>query len=356
MKHLIAFAVFCLFGLNSAQSQFRASVAYQRGFLLPHHANMQHLPNHAAQAIELRVSHQTTGYKPWQRLYKSPSIDYTVKFFNLGNESVLGYSIGSAVIFSKPLVRSGRFRWNLEIGAGPGFISKPFNIQTNYRNNAIGSHLNAFIVAGTQIEYKFSTFVRLNASLSFNHFSNAAFTPINLGLNYPMASIGLAYKPDFKLKSRLPIDSVLAKQPSFWQWSINSGLKHNNIQREKLFPCISFNADRVFGLTKKSSVSAGLDVFYNAAVIDVKKELGLSTTFLSNIQAGPHVTYNLNIDKMMLMAGMGVYAIDQFKQEGLTYNRFGLRYYFTEHLGVNLSLKTHLFTAEYFELGIAHRF
>lgn len=356
MKQAIAYIVFSLFSIIAAQSQPGFSASYQRGFLLPHHANMQHLPNHAAQAIEIRLSHQTNGLKTWQRLYNFPSFDYTVKYFNLGNENVLGTGIGAAIIFSKPMIRMRQFSWKLEIGAGPGFISKPFDIQSNYGNNAIGSHFNAFIVAGTHIDLKLRNFMYLNASLCFNHFSNAAFTPINLGLNYPMASVGLAYKPHLQLKSQIELDTSLTKQPSFWQWSINSGLKHNNVKREKIYPCLSFNADRVFGLTKKSSISAGLDVFYNTALLDLKKESGLSTARIKNIQAGPHFIYHLNIDKMLLMAGIGIYAIDDYKKDGAIYNRFGLRYYFTDHVGFNLSLKTHFFKADYFELGIAHRF
>ena len=75
-----------------------------------------------------------------------------------------------------------------------------------------------------------------------------------------------------------------------------------------------------------------------------------------NTQLGIRGGYTLHIDQMQLFLQTGVYVLDTYQKDGLLYSRVGLRYYFTEHMAVNLSLKTHLFRADYAEFGLAYRF
>lgn len=358
MKVLVVIFLFVgLYSATFAQRSYNFEATYHRGFLLPHRTTMRHLPQTAAQVVELRISKPTFGNIAWQALYNFPSVDFSVRGFDLGNKDVLGYGVGTAFIFSRPFLRTSRFLLAGDIGAGPGFVSKIMDYQSNFKNVAMSSHLNVFFTIGAKVEYKLFKHWSANAALSFNHFSNTAVTLPNLGINYPLIGFGLNYKPasEETVYSQTPIDTA-SKITSHWQWSATLGLRQNTISREVRFPAFTGTFERVFGVNKKVSIASGMDVFNNTALLDVRRENGKKDDLLSNTQLGAHANYQLHVSDFVLLLGAGLYVIDSHKKDGILYNRAGFKYYPTDHWGMNVTLKTHKFKADFFEVGVTHKF
>jgi len=342
-----------------AKGQFHnlaVEAAFHRGFLLPHRQNMLHLPDGPANALELRLYHRTDGSREWHRNFQSPSVGLTIRGFDLSNREVLGYGLAAAPFFSAPLVQSTRFQWNIEIAAGLGYISKPFDFENNYKDIAIGSYLNTFILLGQRFAYRVSQQVNVSCSMSFNHFSNAAFSLPNLGLNYPMVSLGVGWTPHPAPDTASLNKAAIPKVKSNWLLALTFGLKETFHPRKVKYPTFTFMADRQFGISRKSSIATGIDVFYNAALMANREADSISVAPVENIQLGGRVNYQLHIDRLVVLLGMGVYVRDTYKSDGRLYHRAGIRYYLSDHWGVNLSLKTHFFKADFFEFGLTYKF
>lgn len=326
-----------------------------RGFLLPHRQNMQHLPQSAAHLIELRMYRMGDESREWHALYPHAEIGLALRAFDLGNPDVLGFGLGSAIYISTPIVATTKFQWNAELGAGPGMVSKPFDRVDNYKNIAIGSFFNAFIMLGQRFSYRLGDRWDMNVNLSFNHFSNAAYALPNLGLNYPMASAGVKYHVYSKQTDSLPSVPTEAIR-NFWTVGIQSGLKEYALPYKAKHPAFITCADYNIGLNKKTSLSIGTDVMYNLALFKYRRALGETVSNAENLQVGLRAGYNVHIDKMMIFLQIGGYVLDDYRRDRTVYNRVGMRYFFSESFGFNLTLKTHLFKADYAELGIAYRF
>lgn len=192
--------------------------------------------------------------------------------------------------------------------------------------------------------------------MSFNHLSNSAYSLPNLGLNYPMISLGAGCTPK-PLPDTISLNKDgIPRVKNQWLIALGFGLKETLEPREVKFPAFSLMADRQIGLSRKSSIAAGFDVFYNAALIANRETDTVFIDPVENIQAGGRINYQLHINRVVILLGMGAYARDSYKKDGFLYHRAGLRYYFTPHLGMNLSLKTHFFKADFFELGLAYKF
>jgi len=356
IRFTILFLVFALvagvsFGQNT---NLGLEAAYERGFLLPHRASMAHLPDGSVQAFQVRGFIQTDGSKPWHNLYNNPEFGVVVKGFDLGNHELLGYGLGIGMYFSAPVVATDRFRWNLEMAAGPGITSKAFNETDNYQNIAIGSHGNAFIMLGQRFSYQLTPKLDVTASLSFNHFSNAAFALPNLGLNYPDASIGLRFIPS----GLTTVDSSFTHDKVKGKWSITMGFGVKEASRpfrqKSLTSALMF--ERLFGLSKKSGITAGTDVFFNGALYATEEADGNAIPLWKGIQNGVRVGYLLKVDRLETFIHMGIYTLDHYRVDGLLYHRAGLRYMLSDHFGMNLSLKTHFFKADFFEYGLVYSF
>jgi hypothetical protein len=341
-------------GLFAQKSPIGAELSYARGVLLPHRAIMQHLPQGPAQAIELRIFQQTNGSKAWHNTYNLPQLGIAIKGFDLANRGLLGYGLGIAAYFSSPVLSTPRFKWNLEIGAGPGIVSKPFSNE-NYKNIAIGSYGNAFVFLGQRFSYEVKDRMHLSLAMAFNHFSNSAYSLPNLGLNYPTVSLGVGYV----FQKSTTIDSIPKselRQKGRWIAAFGAGLKEVADPKNVKFPTFSLMTERTFGLSKKSSASAGIDVMYNSALYASRNADSNTVTALQNLQLGLKIGYNLHIDQAQIFLQAGWYAIDSNKKDGNFYHRAGIRYFFTDHFGTHLALRTHLFKADYFEAGMAYRF
>ena len=336
-------------------SQYAIEGHYHRGFLLPHRQNMLHLPKGPAHALEIRLLKKTDGSERWHRLYNNPDVGITIRGFDLANKNILGYGLGVAGFISSPIIQSRKFIWSFEMGAGIGFTTKKFDFEDNYKNIAIGSSINAYLLLGQKISFKLSKRMLLSTYMSFNHLSNASFALPNLGLNYPMISLGLqTYLTDANVIEPIPKDS--GKVKGYWDMSSSFGLKEVYEPRKTKFGTFNISAQRAFGIGKKSSLSSGIDVFYNSSLSAVREAKGDTVSSLDIIQSGIRIGYQIHIEELVVSLNLGIYILDSYKGDGFMYHRISTRYYFTKHWGTNLSLKTHFFKADFIELGAAYRF
>jgi hypothetical protein len=327
---------------------------YGRGFLLPHRQNMKHLPNGAAQAFELTVSVEGDGSKPWHHDFKTLRTGLLFKAIDLSNHDILGYGFGLAAFVSGCVYQGPHIEWKADIGAGPGFITKKFDPVTNYKNVAIGSHGNAFITVGTSLLWHFSEDWSAEANLSFNHFSNAAFSLPNLGLNYPMFSIGISHRWKSSSTDSIGAESPASKRSS-WQVGAVSGVKEYPLPYQSKGLSYAVWIEKHFHLLRNSSLSIGSDMMYNAALRQYRSAIGEPVSTVHNLQLGARLGYALHVGQAQLFLHQGIYLQNSYRADGHLYNRAGIRYGLTQSLAVHLALKSHLFKADYAELGIVYR-
>ena len=351
LSTMLLFAV----GLFAQKSPMGIELNYARGVLLAHRATMKHLPQGPAQAMELRIYTQTNGSRAWHNVYNRPQAGVSIKGFDLANKDLLGYGLSIAAYISSPVISSPQFKWNLELAAGPGIISKPFDDDDNYKNIAIGSYGNAYVFLGQRFSYQANDQLHVSLAMAFNHFSNSAYSLPNLGLNYPTVSFGIGYQ----LQQSTAVDSVpseASRQTGKWITAFGLGLKEISYPKNVKYPAFSLMGERSFGLSRKSSVIAGFDLMYNSGLYATRNAEINTVSAIGNTQLGLKVGYNLHIEEAQIFLQAGWYAIDSYKLDGRFYHRAGIRYFFNDHFGTHLALRTHFFRADYFEAGMAYRF
>jgi len=316
---------------------------------------MKHLPIGPAQSIDIRINKQANGSKYWHQLYNTPEYGILCKGLDLSNKKTLGYGYIISGFVLLPLVKTERFSWSVDMAVGVGYVTRPFDYKTNYQNIAIGSHLNAFLMLGQKVKYRLSNRLTSTAGFSYNHLSNGGTILPNLGLNYPMISLGIErrFGPNDSTSKQIFKDQRIE---SNWEIGIYAGFKQTSANRGKFYPAFSLVAQRTMSLGRRSSIAIGINSFYNSSHIPTIEARGESISAIENIQLGPHLAYQLHIDKLQVSLAMGLYIYDQLKTDGLVFNRMALKYYLNHWLGINLSIKTHYFKADYIELGTSFRF
>lgn len=344
--------VFVFFTLSAQQHEWGVELRGKYGFLVAHRAIMSHLPKDPTQSFELNAFLQTKGKKSWQQALKMPVIGLSVLGTNVGNNEILGNHYGTYAFMLYPFAKNEKHFFYGRIGCGIGFTKTVFNQQTNPKNNAIGSHVNALINFGLLYKYKWaSNHLLIGADLT--HFSNGASRLPNLGLNLPYFSFGYGRLIRKTEQPEMSARSVFEKE---WRFSLSffgsirdsypTGKKRTGVW------ALNFNTQRIF--THGVGFEAGLDLMYKPVIQSYRPYIDKSVETM--VQVGLYGAYLLSMDKLQIVVGMGLYTRDEYNPDDRVYHRVGFRYHLNDNWKLNITLKSHWAKADYIEYGFGYRF
>jgi hypothetical protein len=346
----------CLFIFpNGLKAQWSYALRTQYGFLILHHPFIEHLAERHVSMVELSLTKENTGKTRTERIHPKTSWGIAYNFADLGSHTYLGYAHSIFAYMHFPYLVRKNISLNYRLGTGMGFITKPFNRNTNYHNIAIGSYFNETVTMLNEMKIRLSEKTRLNVGMGFTHFSNGTVELPNLGLNLASLFLGLSYYPN----------QVVGKKDTIPPHKDNTELVvYTNVYLKEDYPV---DNKRYFVNTwqvlvsrntgYKSRWGGGVDVFYDGAVKkDMLTDSDSTNDTKTAVQVGAVASFEAVVGRLSLPLQLGYYVFDNYKRNSIIYQRIGLRYRVTPHIIGNFSLKTHYGSADYFEFGIGYKF
>jgi hypothetical protein len=342
--------------------------AFHFGTVVRHSPKITIQTNQAVVGAELNLFKQTNGKEEWQQLRHYPKIGLTLCYLNMG-EGAHGKGVALLPNVSVHLLQRKNWQTDFRVGAGIGYVTKPYNSFSNPYQNAIGSHLNG------SMQVRFGTQVRLNAhwqmqvSAGLTHFSNGSSALPNYGINIPTGQIALNYQKK-TTKSLVKVENLRKKGKKDWGFQLNLGTASVEyvVLDGPRYPVWNAALAATYVLNKVNRLALGYDYEFNRSVY----EWGLySTTFATAAIAQKSSTrmaiflsdeFLFGNASIILLAGL--YQGKNFNKYVLTpyYTKIGVRYYFPKiavlkskpFLGVYL--KTHKAIAEYISFNFGFNF
>ncbi len=320
------------------------------GFLIGHHVEMNRLSTRHFPSFRIYAAYQTKGDKLWHRYYNQPEIGIGVYYSPLTFSEELGNAISVFVFLDRPLGENFWSTVRLRFGFGPGLLTSKFDPETNNQNIAIGTNLNFFLLLEIQKEFILSRNLALNAGIGIAHFSNTGVQLPNLGLNLPSLQLGLKYKIGKQV-----IDNTPIPEPIYKKWthevSLSMGARQSRIMNLKSL-VINARFISYYTLTFKSALVGSADLFFSHAQQAEYAYQYIDDSFQAGIAAG----YLLNLEQFQFMLQWGFYLYNKNPDFKSYYHRVGFKWIASEHLFLNVSLKTEWARARNLELGLGWRF
>ena len=193
----ISFAIILL-TINSLYSQedkkhTSLTTDYYYGTVLEHSTKIGHLITGHPEGFLLQYNYHSFGKEAWQRRHNYPDWGFSFTYQDLKNPS-LGEIYG---IFSHINWYFFKRNVQLSVGQGIGYATNPYDKETNFRNNAYGTHL----LSATFLKLNFHkpqiwNRIGLQAGVSLFHFSNGAVKLPNTSTNTFAFNFGLNYQID----------------------------------------------------------------------------------------------------------------------------------------------------------------
>jgi hypothetical protein len=325
------------------------------GFFIANQPKSQYLRSSHADFGELVLTAQTTGNKQWQVENYYPRIGIAILYGSPGSDQYLGKLTAIYPFVNFPLIRSHSFYTGFRLGLGAGWIQKPYDKYTNYKNLMISTHINACISMMMQSELFLCDRISVQAAISFTHLSNGSVKVPNLGLNMPAVSAGLRYlfNPSPALVNKTKIS--FKKKWNHYVYALAAAKQTYPLESSTYMVAI-LNMESLRAFSRTGRFGAGVYIAYDKSLSKEQKD---APTYafdksLPQVQASIYGCYEHVIGKLSIPLQAGVYVYNQYQINPL-YQTIGVRYRFTPKMNVVLQLKTHFGKADYIQWGLGYK-
>lgn len=355
MRTLFTFTILLLlFSETDAQEKesykYSVSATAEYGFLIAHHAEMNRLSTRYFPTFRLYLGHRTTGSKEWHQKYHFPELGVGAYFSPLMFNEQLGQAYAVFGYLKQIIGKKDKNNWMFRFGLGPGLVSSKFDAVDNNQNTAIGTNLNIFVFFEFQKSFRIAKNTDLNFGINGSHFSNTGMQMPNLGINLLSGQVSLLYRID---NQKLDTDAIEAPEIKkiTQEVLVLLGRKQSEIEKAKS-TIINPRYQAYYRLSFKSNIVGSADMFFEVVdpyTYEFQKED-------NSFQAGLAIGYLLNMEQFQVMLQWGFYLYNNSADYESFYHRLGFKWVVSDHLLVNISLRTEWARARNVEIGVGWRF
>lgn len=284
-------------------------------------------------------------------------------YLNYNNKEVYGQVVGLYPLLQIPLLRLNDWEWTFRAGMGVGYVDKHYERlpRPNTENVAIGGHWNNVSPFAMDLRWRYDAHWQLQVGLDFCHVSNAAFQQPNLGINTWGLHLGARYFP--VNGNPEPIVDHLPPLPN--RWSLQGRASVAFIEASQPGgPTYPVYIGAVYGSKRywsKNKVYAGLDYYFNKAkyMYWKSKDHYPGEEGKHSEQVAAFLGNEFQLGRVGLVFQLGYYLKQMPEQNERMYQKIGGQFYFLKkedgypkEVFFSALLKTHMGTAELFEMGL----
>ena len=331
------------------------------GFLINHHTELEPFNSHIP-GFEISLVKDTYGKKEWEKIHNYPIVGVSLFYSTLSDHPAVGQVVAIYPFVSFPIIRSKSNYFGFRLGVGLGYLTKKFDPITNYKNIAIGSHVNVAINLMLEYRKQLSKSTALTAGFSLIHFSNGSTATPNYGLNLPMLSVGVSQRlsePNSKIAQRKASIPPWSYKPNkIYIFNILAGYATKNMgdefgERFDVYMA-SFSALKYFN--EISALGLSFDFSYDASHKAMQEQQGIiAPSFMTIMRPGIAPTYEFRMSRLIIGIGVGFYWGGREKSEGDIYESMTLKVLAYKNTFATVNLRAHGARAAFVSFGLGYR-
>lgn len=354
-KSVLIFLVFLhVVFLSLAQQSFVKSTSfglqYHYGSFITMAPKAQYLRDSYTGFGELYF--ERTNYN-WSTVKQPVRWGVSLFFGNTGSRKYMGNMAGALPFISMPLIKRSFYNSKFRVGAGLGWVEKPYDKNSNHKNVLIGSPVNACINFLWQNEFKINHRLLFNAGFSFTHLSNGASKLPNLGINVPAVSIGIKYSGKEQAISRHDFPDSFNRKLSFSAFT-SVGFKQQPWIGSKQYLVNTLAIEATKKLSYNNQYGAGIIMFYDRSMQVNPYSITSDKREGKNVQLGVYASYEHSFGRFSLPLQLSGYVYNH-DIYSVIFQQVGVRYHLPGHWTIQALLKTHGGKADVIHGGIGYK-
>jgi hypothetical protein len=313
---------------------------------------MGHLSQGITTGAEVFINKNTYGKQVWEQVFNYPDVGFSLSYFDYG-DAMIGESLAGTFYIDYTLKRTRKFEALLKIGTGFGFHTKPYDRETNNQNVGLGSPVTNSMQARLGLNYILTDRWKITSAFTLSHFSVAALSQPNKGINIVTANLGCSYQLSKSTPDYIALDENYTWDKRFkYNINFNYGLK-------KIPPIggpyysvyvLSFYVNKQ--VSKISVINFGIDGFNNLALKEEMRQSDIDPSTLDHKRIGVLAGHELKMNRISLLTQLGFYIYRPYKTDKIMYQRIALKFYLGKSVFLHYGFITHFAKADHSEWGI----
>ena len=355
--------------LNKDRITNHLTVGIMKGFLMPHHEDMQQMYAHV-QGVQLQYLSTDLTWEN-NKKFKTGNIKYAQRLgfvlsaVDLGT-NISGKAFSGGLLISSDLIsnQGNKINWrsSLKVALGLGYLTQKYDAIANPENRAIGSHINGYMQLGLSIEKNIYKNSMMFLEFGLAHYSNACWKFPNLGVNLPYFQVGIGYPlnlcPSIK---KLDKQKQLNQQLSILPWrktvSIRLGKKEIDLDddREFMNGVVEFTFEN--WISKKSNFRYSVSYFHDRTYQFNKFKKMPNYSFAGTSEFTVSAGYETRFGRWGIITDFGIYLYKpDFKKKTAYYEGIGCSYVINSNYKAVVRLKANKTIADFAEFGLTYLF
>lgn len=357
--YLLLSVTFCFSQEGQEHKKYTLDANQFYGSIILHNPDISHLITAHPGGLILSYNRKTYGSEEWEQLFNYPDVGYSFIYQDMNNET-LGKNYSLYAHYNFYFLKRNM---QLRVGQGIAYTTKPYDKETNFRNNAYGSDF----LSSTYLMFNYHrenivAGLGFKTGISLIHYSNANFRAPNTSTNTMAFNLGLVYDMDGgKEVDYQHREKKTATEPIRFNFALRAGLNESDVIDSGQYGFYVFSAYTDKRLGRKSAIQLGADAFFSNFLKELIRYQSIAFPE-NNVnpdddyrRIGLFVGHELFINKMSIISQLGYYVYYPFDFEGRMYNRMGIKRYFGDRIFGAVTLKSHGAKAEAVEFGIGIR-
>lgn len=330
------------------------------GRIAPHRIGMAPLAGYTfGCSLNYLFQDKTTDF--YARRYHYPLRGYGLSYDYLGNRDITGHAVSAYTLMHFNFVDRPTWQFGMRISPGLAWLTHKYDAVTNPENIAIGAHLNFHFDVNVNFNVVIDGRYNLRTAFGLLHYSNGSVLKPNLGLNQLYLSLALSERlADTPIAHKKEAVAPHFRQHEFWAMltgCVADEYSERPNSRGGGFLCSTAATGYNFRYGGMGKVGLSVDMFYNSNLnydFDTKNDslICLHNSFANIMRIGLGIGHQLIYKRFELLTFAGVYFYNKVKPNDFLYTRIGGRFYITDFMFIDLTLKAIGFKAQYIESGI----
>lgn len=356
MRNLPFILSFLLISGINAQRYQGIQVNTFPGFLIAHREYMANMEAHTF-GVEVIYSSDFSGWKQMDEQYRNLRWGTGFTYFNMGNRELNGNVYAWHIHVEASLKKNEKFQSTLRFGSGIGYLDRPYNLNTNKKNKAIGSSLNGNMQVIWKNYLDLSQKSSLVLGIGVTHYSNGNFRRPNLGINLAHLNIGILRK--IKLLEN-PESRTLPQLFPERGFEISAGYARKQIAvaDTRFFNIYSSSLLYYFKHKKNRYWRLGPEFFFDRTYpYSLFNESTLKNLKPADItEIAVKIGHEFLFGRVAVVTDLGTYLYRPNDYKKQVYFAIGFNYCFNGGIIAQTRLKSHMAVADFFYWSGGYRF
>ncbi|MDP4208012.1 MAG: acyloxyacyl hydrolase [Bacteroidota bacterium] len=357
---LVFFLIFFssnLYSQTSLKDRLYIEANYHYGFVMPHLDPIAYFINEHVNGYQVNVGILSTGKKKWQQDYNYPLFGLGFYHSGLGNTRIFGQVNALFCYVDRYFFRyNSRFNLGNRLEFGLGYINRKFDLQNNYFDIAIGSHLNTYLNYSLEGLIRIQPQLTMKIGVGMSHVSNGRFSEPNKGLNFLTTFAGFEYS--FKEPLHYEGYSDIADDLPEHQFIVTLGGGEKQISRRlpDRYAALALSTEYSRKIFRNGYAGLSLNTYYDPSLIKEIELEGDTAKSSDCLRLSLNLSYEMKMGHISYLFQPGIYLKNAYSKIGNISNRIGIRYQIDRHWLAGVTIKAHwIAIADFIEWGVGYR-